>query len=296
MHALHARLPKNFVLEERLERFADFIEPAPWTLKGHWAEACYPSLGIVNDFEDVLHNTNKCPSEHSNNKPPRFDAVHLDLGCGKGVFTCDIAAMHPNILFIGMDAEPICIAYAAQHASKVKLDNVIFVPGDAAKLSQYFSTNEISCIYLNFPTPFPRKKECVKRLTHAHMLDSYREILMPTGVVRLKTDSIPLYSFSLTQLEPAGYELHWQSNNVREMLPNDPATGYERRLTAQGATVHGYEIVPGPRPQSIELDMSMSLIDYLPEDLSELDYIPHGMQGTVTNLRNKQLRSQNKHV
>ena len=25
-HALHARLPKNFVLEERLERYADAIE------------------------------------------------------------------------------------------------------------------------------------------------------------------------------------------------------------------------------------------------------------------------------
>ena len=34
----------------------------------------------------------------------------------------------------------------------------------------------------------------------------------------------------------------------------------------------------------------MSLIDYLPEDLSQMTYVPHGMEGTVANLRNRQAR------
>lgn len=287
MHALHARLPKNFVLEERLERFGAYIEPAPWTLKGHWAQACYPSLGIAQSC--TKHSA--VQAMQAVQEPLCFDTVHLDLGCGKGVFTCDIAAQHPNILFIGMDSEPICIAYAAAHAHEAQLPNVLFVPGHAAKLNQYFSAGEIGRIYLNFPTPFPRKKECAHRLTHAHMLDSYREVLAPDGSIRLKTDSIPLYRFSLTQIEPAGYKLNWKSDNVRELLPHEPATGYELRLTAQGASVHGFEIVPGPRPASIELPMSMGLVDYLPKNLSELTYIPHGMEGTITNLRNRQFRS-----
>lgn len=280
MHALHARLPKNFVLEERLERFSTYIEPAPWTLKGHWAEACYPSLGATASI--------------SATKPPRFDAVYLDLGCGKGAFTCKSATQHPNILFIGMDYEPICIAYAAERAYKTQLPNVLFVPGNATALNTYFSAGEIDHIYLNFPTPHPRKKECAHRLTHAHMLDGYREILAPTGRVCLKTDSVPLYQFSLTQIAPAGYKLIWKSDNVRELLPDEPITGYELRLTARGASVHGFEIMPGKRPTSIDLPMSMSLVDYLPKDLSELEYIPHGMEGTVTNLRNRQFRSKNK--
>ena len=32
--------------------------------------------------------------------------------------------------------------------------------------------------------------------------------------------------------------------------------------------------------------MPLSLVDYLPDDLEHMDYIPHGMQGTVINLRN----------
>ena len=42
MHALHARLPKHFVLEERLERYADAIEICPTDYAGRWAEACAP--------------------------------------------------------------------------------------------------------------------------------------------------------------------------------------------------------------------------------------------------------------
>ena len=33
-HGLHARLPKNFVLEERIERYADAIELVPSGLRG----------------------------------------------------------------------------------------------------------------------------------------------------------------------------------------------------------------------------------------------------------------------
>ena len=38
MHALHLRLPKNFVLEERLDRYADAIEAFPASYASRWAE------------------------------------------------------------------------------------------------------------------------------------------------------------------------------------------------------------------------------------------------------------------
>ena len=61
-HALHARLPKNFVLEERLERYGRVIELDPAAWRGRWARACAP-LGSAP-----------------------FTEVRLDLGCGKGGF------------------------------------------------------------------------------------------------------------------------------------------------------------------------------------------------------------------
>ena len=45
MGAVHVRTPKNFVLEERLERYADAIETNPESYAGNWREACAPAGG-----------------------------------------------------------------------------------------------------------------------------------------------------------------------------------------------------------------------------------------------------------
>ena len=282
MHALHARLPKNFVLEERLERYADSIEASPERWAGQWAEACHP-LDAARDRTS-------------------FDEVRLDMGCGKGAFTVEAAAAEKSVLFVGIDFEPICIAYAAQKAEESGLDNVIFSPGVADKVTTYFAKGELSRIYLNFPTPFPRKKEAAQRLTHLDNLLRYREILAPGATVLLKTDSYPLWGFSRTQFELAGYDIVWESDDARAERPDDPVSWYEERLSAQGATVYAIEATPAREPKraadgTVEQTASLSLIDYLPEDLSTMTYVPHGMQGTVTNLRNLERKGiHNRHL
>lgn len=273
MHALHARLPKNFVLEERLERYADSIEASPATYAGRWAEACHPL---------------DAATPHA-----RYDRVVLDMGCGKGASTVEAAKREPGTLFVGVDLEPICIAYAAQRAQGAGAANAVFAPGVASKLEQYFSPGELSQVILNFPTPFPRKKEAWQRLTHADNLVRYRRLLAPGGVVTLKTDSSPLWEFTRGQLALAGFRTLWESTDARSERPDDPMSWYERRLSAQGAKVLAIEATPDPaREPDLDADgharqtMPLSLVDYLPDDLEHMDYIPHGMQGTVINLRN----------
>ncbi|SEH50660.1 MULTISPECIES: tRNA (guanine(46)-N(7))-methyltransferase TrmB [Atopobiaceae] len=281
MHALHARLPKHFVLEERLERYADAIEAAPASYAGVWAEACRPL-----DAEGAA----------------RFSEVRLDMGCGKGAFTVEAAAREKDVLFVGIDFEPICIAYAAQKAVESGLDNVVFCPGISDKLGDYFAAGEVSRIYLNFPTPFPRKKEARQRLTYLDNLLRYRQILAPGGTVLLKTDSYPLWHFSQTQFALAGYDVSWESTDARAERPDDPMSWYEERLSAEGAKVFAIEAAAGEEPARneegvVEQTEPLSLIDYLPEDLSTMKYVPHGMQGTITNLRNLEKKGNyNRHL
>ena len=55
MGAVHVRTPKNFVLEERLERYADAIETNPEAYAGDWREACAPAGGKPsNTFTWIL--------------------------------------------------------------------------------------------------------------------------------------------------------------------------------------------------------------------------------------------------
>lgn len=268
MHGMHARLPKNFVLEERLERYADHIELQPRSWAGRWAMACTP---LEND-----------------SRP--FDEVRLDLGCGKGAFLMEAARREPRTLFVGMDAEPLCVAYAAQHVSEAGLRNAVVVPGRGSLAFEAFGPGELSRIYLNFPTPFPRKKEAHKRLVALERLMEYRHILAPGAELRLRTDSQPLRDFFLTQLGAAGYEVTWASDDERAARPDEPTSEYEERLSAQGAKVLAVWATPGPVPNRVEQHSSLSLADYLPDDLFAGGYVPHGMGGTIVNLRNRAIR------
>lgn len=271
MHGMHARLPKNFVLEERLERYAPVIELQPRRYAGMWAEACHPLTATGAG---------------------RYDQLHIDLGCGKGAYVVQAAKANPTTLFVAIDAEPICIAYTAQHVTEAGLGNVVVVPGLGSQVVGMFGAHEVSSITLNFPTPFPRKKEASKRLTIVDRLCDYRHVLAPDGSILFKTDSLPLWRFSQTQFDLAGYRVTWCTSDARAERPHDILTEYERRLSAQGATVYAIEATPGDAPAHIEQTASLSLMDYLPDDLESLGYVPHGMQGSVVNLRNRKRHEQ----
>lgn len=268
MHGMHARLPKNFVLEERLQKYADAIEVRPSSLAGHWAEACAPLDATP------------------------FREVRLDLGCGKGHFSAESAHREPDVLFVGIDGEPICIAYAAQKAIEEGLSNMVLVPGTGEQIISMFGPGEVSRIHLNFPTPFPRKKQAHKRLVILDRLMEYRRVLAPGGAVVLKTDSQPLFDFALTQFDLAGYTVTWKSNDARNERPDEPSSEYEERLSEQGACVYAVSATPGADPGDVTQTAELSLVAYLPDNLQNLDYVPHGMQGTVVNLRNRRIHEQ----
>lgn len=268
---MHARSPKNFVLEERLERYADAIEAAPRTWRGNWARACAP-LGA---------------------EP--FVRVHLDLGCGKGSYLVEMAHQNPETLFIGVDSEPVCIAYAAQAVCEARVGNALVVPGRADDLARLFSPGELDAITLSFPTPFPRKKQASRRVTQADRLLEYRGLLSVDGELTLRTDSRPLLDFTLTQLAGTGWRTLWTSEDVRADHPEIPSSEYERKLTAEGARVLGVSATPGPDPAPAQVDTAraapQSLFDYLPDDLYEGAYIPHGMSWAVETFRNRRARA-----
>ncbi len=263
MHSLHARLPRNFVLEERLERYADAIELKPAQLAGRWAEACAP-VGAVP-----------------------FREVRLDLGCGKGAFLVESARREPDVLFVGLDGEPVCIAYTAQHILEAGLRNAVVAPALGSDVCRIFGAGELAELTINFPTPYPRKKEADKRLVALERLLEYRRVLAPEGRLVFKTDHVPLFLFARTQFELAGYDVLYESDDYRADYPDTPASEYEQRLAAAGAHVHALIARVGALDGVPEQTASLSLVDYLPDDLHGLDYVPHGMQGTVVNLRNR---------
>ncbi len=292
MGLTHIRTPKNFVLEERLERYAPAIEVEPERWAGRWATACWPSIGAPSEDADGAID----PSERPTSPQPvigrhRFRAIHLDLGCGKGAFLVQSARGDADTLFLGMDIEPICIAYAAQRITEAGLANALVLPRGADALERIFAPGELAAITLNFPTPYPKRHHAAKRTVTVDRLLRYRALLAPGGTVTLRTDSQPLFDYALTQIPGAGFEVRWTSSDDRHDHPLTPSTEYEERLAARGAHVLALCATPGPDPTAAATRAArgaeQSLAAYLPHDLDGLAYVPLGMERTVENVRNR---------
>lgn len=223
-----------------------------------------------------------------------YEKVVLDLGSGKGEYTIACAKLHPETLYVGIDIEEICMIRSAERALAANVSNAVFITANDPDLQTLFAPGELDGILMNFPTPYPNKKRAPLRLTYLDRLLTYRTILAPGATIRLRTDSLPLRDFSLTQLELAGYEIKWNSDDVRTIFPDEPTSGYEEKLTAQGAVVCGFEAVPGPEPEHIEQTAPLSLVSYLPENIEDMNYIPYGMQGCVENMRGRRANCRKK--
>lgn len=286
MRAIHARIPKNFVLEEHLETYASVIETNPSHWKGHWKQALAAHLGS-GDAEVTVE---------SSATPATLPQLELDLGCGKGAFLIESAKRSPNHVFIGIDSEPLCVARAAQYISEAQLRNVVIVPGTALKLQEYFAEGELNKIFINFPTPFPRKKDAHKRVVLLDRLLEYRGLLAPGATIEFRSDSQPLYAFARTQFELAGYELLWKTEDLRRTHPETPSSEYEEKLSKQGARVLAFSATPGAPvakavAKTVVQTAELSLAPYVAEHLDDMDYIPHGMQALAYNLKRQRERA-----
>ena len=127
--------------------------------------------------------------------------IVLELGCGKGEYTVNLAKTNPNKNYIGIDIKGARFWRGAKTAIEEKLENVYFLRTQIELLDFIFEKNEIDEIWLTFPDPqikFQRRKH---RLTNTKFLSIYKNILNDSGIIHLKTDSEFLHGYTLGKLE-----------------------------------------------------------------------------------------------
>jgi tRNA (guanine-N7-)-methyltransferase len=121
--------------------------------------------------------------------------IVLELGCGKGEYSVNMAEMFPQKNFIGVDIKGARMWTGAKLSVEKGLKNVAFLRTDIEMLSYFFAQNEVSEIWLTFPDP--QMKKAGKRLTSSKFLDIYKKFLKTDGIIHLKTDSNFMYAYTL---------------------------------------------------------------------------------------------------
>ena len=195
-------------LEPRLEKCAAVSLDAPEEYRGRWRE----SFG--------------------------FEAVHVELGCGKGRFTADVAASAPEVLLVAIERDPSALVMAMELALSRGLSNVRFILGDVGLLGELFAPGEVGRIYLNFPDPWPKSRDAKLRLTAPNFLRRYATVLARGGELQFKTDNTPLFDWSAEQFTAEGWELRELTHDLHANGLVGILTGYEAKFVAQGLKIN----------------------------------------------------------
>lgn len=173
--------------------------------------------------------------------------LHIEIGTGKGRFIMELAAIHPEINYVGIEKYSSVLFRATQKMEEDPLPNVRFIRMEAEHILRYFEKNEVERVYLNFSDPWPKERHAKRRLVSREFLDRYRVLLRQGGHLEFKTDNRDLFDFGVEQAETARWEIleiTYDLHHDAIMNAGNIMTEYEERFSSKGNPICKYIIRP----------------------------------------------------
>ena len=216
------------------------VEQVPFEMKGRWNE-CY----FRNDHPIVL-----------------------ELGCGKGEYTVELAKLYPEVNFIGVDSTGARMWTGATQALQEGLKNVAFLRTNIEVIDRFFTPGEVTEIWLTFSDP--QMKNPRKRLTSTWFMQRYRHFLADGGIVHLKTDSNFLFTYTTYMVEKNGLPLLFRTEDLYHTEGIDEETRrilairtyYESMWIDRGLNIRYMKFRLPQKGELVEPEVEIPLDDY----------------------------------
>jgi tRNA (guanine-N7-)-methyltransferase len=170
--------------------------------------------------------------------------LHLEIGCGKGQFICQLAKRNPNVNYIAIEVCDDVAVLACEGVKRAELKNVRFMVTGAEYILKYFKESSVSRIYLNFSCPFPKARYAKHRLTSPIFLPMYKKILENGGEIHQKTDNMHFFEYSIERYSELGFNLQNVSLDLHNSgFEGNIITEYESRFLELGQPIYRLEAV-----------------------------------------------------
>lgn len=141
-------------------------------------EALYPKYGIpldgVIDFAEVFANRNP---------------VTLEIGFGMGQSLLEMATLHPERNFVGVEVHPPGVGSLLAAIEAQGLENLKIIQADAVEvLNQHVSDESLAAVQIFFPDPWHKKRHHKRRLIQTELVELLVQKLIVGGELHLATD------------------------------------------------------------------------------------------------------------
>lgn len=196
---------------------------------------------VQAEFSDIFNKDYKLKGCWGRDFFGNENPIVLELGCGRGEYTIDLARKYGDKNFIGIDIKGARMWRGAKTATEEGLPNVGFVRSRIEFIGSFFAACEISEIWITFPDPHLKPTQDHRRLTSPDFLSRYAQFLTPGGVIHLKTDSLHLHQYTKWVLKCNNIEA---AESISDIYSGEPIpelltiqTTYEKRFIGQGLPI-----------------------------------------------------------
>ena len=135
----------------------------------------------IHDFDDFVFPKDRPAGEEQKGCWQqvfgRPGSLYVELGTGKGDFISQLALRHPEVNFIGIEAQQDVLYSAAKKVRALGLTNVKLLVFDINNIENIFAEHEVDQFYINFCDPWPKARHAKRRLTHVGFLRRYEKLL-----------------------------------------------------------------------------------------------------------------------
>ncbi len=206
---------------------------------------------------------------------PKDGPLHVELGCGKGVSTCEMAFAERNVNFVAIDVNSDVLGVARRNIAarygEESVDNILLAVKECAYIEKTFAPDDrVERIYISFCNPWAqRDRHKKRRLTHPRQLMQYRTFLQDGCDIYFKTDDDILFEDSLVYFDLCGFEIAYLTKDLHAsgFAPNY-LSEHEIKYTQLGVPIKfgifrkqsagpdfdptRYRLTPGARARTLE--------------------------------------------
>jgi tRNA (guanine-N7-)-methyltransferase len=214
-------------------------DSVPFEMQGHWRE------------------------QYFRNDSP----IVLELGCGRGEYTVELAKLYPDKNFIGVDIKGARMWSGATQALNEELPNVAFLRTNIEIIDRFFGVDEVQEIWLTFSDP--QMKNVHKRLSSTMFLNRYRRFLVDGGMIHLKTDSNFLFTYTTYMVQHNHLPLLSSTTDLYHSELSDAdrrilaiQTYYESQWIARGLNIKYMKFALPREGELTESEMEIPLDEY----------------------------------
>ena len=172
--------------------------------------------------------------------------IHIEIGCGKGLFISTLASQNLNINYIAIDMIEAMLGLSKRNIEeaylnkKEEVSNLLLIRANAERIFDIFDENDkIDRIYINFCNPWPKSKHNKRRLTHTRQLENYKKFLNKDGEIYFKTDDDELFEASLEYFNEASFKIISKTYDLHKesIFETNIETEHEKMFSEQGIKI-----------------------------------------------------------